>query len=246
MSDSMISYKLWNSEDKTVYNIRKYDVQSYMMDYKSRNSRKLKKSMAVENANNDLLGTYRNGSVEKGFIILDNGDTLHGLLVIQNFALNQVLVEFSEYGGTAIKYTVKDLKGYGYSNIFYDRIPLKYSKAVTNAATAKQKEFFLHRAVNGPSRLYRFFTLDFSNSTMKAYDQNPPYFLGKADQHFVIFNPAGKKVFTQGRTYKGSVNYIYEDYTEFSLNNRDNNPNEGELPGIVESFNYWFENQRKK
>jgi hypothetical protein len=245
LSDSVITYKLWNSEDKTIYSVRKYEVQSYMMDYKSRKSKKLKKSMKEENADRDLLGTYRNGSVESGYIIRENGDTLKGLVVVQNFALNQVRVEFSDSGNVTKTHTTKDLKGYGYSNISYDRVPLKYKQRVTNSAEPKQQQFFLHRAVSGPSKLYRFYTLDFSNSTMKAYDQVPPYFLGKAEQHFVITNPSGRKLFTRGRTLKGSVNTIYSDYNEFTENYRDNRPKAGDLPGIVNSFNYWFENRKQ-
>ncbi len=245
LNDSAIAFKLWDSPDKSIHTIRKYEVQSYMMDYKSQKSRKLKKSMKVENADLDLLGEYRNGSVEKGYIIKENGDSLHGLVVIQNFAMSQVRVEFNDSTGKTRMYTTTDLKGYGYHNIAYDRIPIKYKQAVTNGTEPGQETLFLHRTVTGPSQLYRFYTLDFKNSTMHAYNQVPPYYLGKANQHFVITNPDGKFIFTKGRSLKGSINKIYSAYPEFLGNIIDTRPDAGEMPGVVKSFNYWYENQRK-
>ncbi len=243
LNDSLVTYRLWKSQDTTTYTIKKFELQSFLMDNKSQKSKTISVNRKDENADFGLLGEYRTGSTVTGYVLLNNGDSINGLISIKNVAANQLQVAFSDTTGKARVYTTKEAKGYGYQDIIYERIQLKYKKRVANDQGSTETAFFLHRAVNGPSKLYRFYVLHFSNSTMNAYSQNPPFYLGKIKRQFVITNPEGKSIFTKGRTLKGTLNRIYFDYPVYTLKYPVKNPKAGDLPAVVESFNYWFENK---
>jgi hypothetical protein len=241
MNDSLFTYRLYKSDDTTSYSVKRFEVLSFLMDKKSQKGFNDDES---GNADFDLLGEYLAGTVVPGYVITNKDDTLQGFITIKNVALNQVKIQYNDSSGKATLFTVKDAKGYGYSKIHYDRIRTGYKKEITNGYKTKDGMQFLHRAVDGPSKLYRFYTLHFKKSTIISYDQDPPSYLGKLMRQFVITNPDGKQVFTKGRTLKGALNRIYYTYPKYVAQFPVEYTTASELPEIVTGFNYWFENKK--
>ena len=158
-----------------------------------------------------MLGPYRSNEVTEGYLLLNSGDTVFGYISIANVAMNQVQVSFSEKTPDLFKiYTTNDLKGYGYDHIFYEKIKSPLKGRVTNLLDQKSEYLFLHKLIDGPSKLYRLFTLKFSSAQLRS-SNNPPYYSGKLDNYYIITNANGESIFTKGRTLKGSLNRIYED-----------------------------------
>jgi hypothetical protein len=244
VSDTLLTYRLWRSDDTTSYTVKKFEIQSFMMDRHSQKSGVVSDKNADTNADSDLLGEYHAGTVVSGFVITNSNDTISGFITIKNVALNQVQVLFSDSSGKSKLYSVKDAKGYGYMKIHYDRIHTGYKKEITNGHKTKDGNQFLHRAVDGPSKLYRFYTLHFGSGPMNSYNQDPPTYLGKLSRQFVITNPKGDQIFTKGRTLKGTLNRIYYDYPKYKTLVPVETTTAAELPEIVNGFNYWFENNR--
>jgi hypothetical protein len=241
MNDSLFTYRLYKSDDTTSYSIKRFEVLSFLMDKKSQKGFSNDES---GNADIDLLGEYLDGTVVPGYVITNTDDTLKGFIAIKNVALNQVKIQYNDSSGKTTVFAVKDAKGYGYSKIHYDRIRTGYKKEITNGYKTKDGIQFLHRAVDGPSKLYRFYTLHFKQSTVISYDQDPPSYLGKLSRQFVITNPDGKQIFTKGRTLKGTLNRIYYIYPKYISQIPVEHTTASELPEIVAGFNYWFENKK--
>ena len=243
LNDSIVTYRPWKSTDTTTFTVKKFEVQSFLIDSKSQKSKSISLNEPEQNSDVDILGEYRSGTVVPGYVLLNSGDSIFGFINVKNFVVNQLKIEFSDSTNHTRFYSIDEAKGYGYYDINYERVPLNYKQTVTNEQQKPQQSYFLHLTVNGPSKLYRFYVLHFSKSTMDGYNQNPPYYLGKLKRQFVITNPKGKTVFTQGRTIKGAVNRIYFDYPEYTAKYPVTNPKSGDLPAVVESFNYWYEHK---
>lgn len=246
MNDSIFSYRLWQSVDTTVYTVKKYEVLSFLMDKHSRKSMDFTDKSVKSNPDIDLLGEYKTGTIAPGYVITNNNDSLLGFITIKNVAMNQAEINFTDSAGKITVFTIKDAIAYGYAKLRYEKIKTGYKKELTNGVRTKDGNQFLHLAVDGPSKLYRFYTLKFQKSTMVSYDQNPADYLGKLKRQFVITNPAGKKIFTKGRTLRGTLNRIYFDYPKYLNKVPVERTVAKELPQIVEGFNYWYENTRTK
>jgi hypothetical protein len=244
MNDSIFSYRLWQSTDTTVYSVKKYEVLSFLMDKHSRKTKAFTDKTVKINPDIDLLGEYKSGTIAPGYVITNNNDSLIGFITIKNAVMNQAEIQFTDNTGKMTVYTTKDAKAYGYAKLRYEKIETGYTKELINGIRTKDGSQFLHLAVEGPSKLYRFYTLKFKSSTMVSYDKNPPTYLGKLKRQFVVTNPAGRKIFTKGRTLRGTLNRIYYDYPKYLTKVPVERTEAKELPDIVEGFNYWYENSR--
>lgn len=240
MNDSLVTYRKWQSPDTLVYALKKYEVLSFLVEKPSPVQKKFSK-LRFQNRDTDLLGEYLTGNIERGYVITNNDDTLQGLITIKNLAVNQVEIQFTGDDKKHTVYTVMDAKGYGYSNLTYEKVKTGFKKEITNKRSTNGYHF-LHLAVDGPSKLYRFYTLRFKKSTMVSYDHNPAPYLGKLKRHFIITVPNGKQVFTKGKTLTGALNRSYYSYPKYLLRYPVDSPKTAELPAIISSFNYWFEN----
>ncbi len=243
MNDTLVTYRKWKNADTSVYVVKKYEVLSFLVEKRSPQGKEFSRAKAIENNDTDLLGEYFAGNVVPGYVITNNNDTLQGFVTIKNVALNQVLINFADSTGKSRIYTVKDAKGYSYSNLRYEIVKTGFKKNVTNKQRTNGYHF-LHLAVDGPSKLYRFYTLTFKKSTMISYNENPAPYLGKLKRHFIISIPEGKQIFTKGKTLTGSLNRIYSNYPKYLSKNPVDSPKAFELPGIVNAFNYWYQNNR--
>jgi len=242
MNDSLVTYRLWQSPDTTAYAVKKFEVQSYLLDKKSKKSKAFsdKEKFIKLNPDMDLLGEYKTGTVVQGYVITNNNDSLLGFINITNVALNQVEINFMDYAGKVTLFSVKDAKAYGYAKIRYEKIKTGFKKEITNGHKTKDGYQFVHIAIEGPSKLYRFYTLHFRSSTMNSYDQHPPAYLGRLKREFVITNPKEQKVFTKGRTLKGALNRIYFDYPNYTAKYPVDYTKPSELPKVVDGFNSWY------
>lgn len=244
MNDSLVTYRLWPSHDTTIYSVTKYEVLSFLLDKRTRKSNKFSDKDEELAYDSNLLGEYKSGSVVQGYVITLSKDTLYGFITVKNVARNQSEVLFNDNNGVAILYTVKDAIAYGYADVHYERIRTGYRKEITNDLKSSDGFHFLHKAVDGPSKLYRFYTLHFSNGTMSSYNQDPPLYLGKLRRHFFITNPEGKQIFTKGRTLTGALNRMYYKYPGYLSRYPVNTPRAAELLEIVKKFNEWFESNK--
>lgn len=244
MNDSLVTYRLWPIRDTTIYSVKKYEVMSFLMDKRTQKSNKFSDKDEDLDYDSNLLGEYKSGDVVQGYVITMTKDTLYGFITVKNVARNQSEILFNDNSGKAIRYTVKDATAYGYANVHYERIKTGYRKETTNNVKTSDGYLFLHKAVDGPSKLYRFYTLHFSNGTMSSYNQDPPLYLGKLKRHFFITNPNGKQIFTKGRTLTGALNRTYYKYPRYLSRYPVDTPRAAELPDIVKKFNDWFETNK--
>ena len=145
--------------------------------------------------------------------------------------------------GDSALFTTSDIKEYGYSDVVYEKLKTKYKGKITNGHKSTDGTLFLHCAVDGHSKLYCFYKLKFRKGVFVSYDGNPPYYFGKIKRQFFITNPKGQRLFTKGRTIKGSINTIYFEYQDYFKNYPLKNPNSVKLPLIVTNFNNWYSNK---
>ncbi len=244
MTDTLVTYQLWPFRDTTLYSVKKYEVLSFMMDKRTQKSKKFSDKDEDIVYDSNLLGEYKSGEVVTGYVITLKKDTLYGFITIKNVARNQAEILFTDNGGKQTRFTIKDAIAYGYGNINYERVKIRYRKEITNGIKSSDGYHFLHLAVEGPSKLYRFYNLQFSNGTMASYNQDPPLYLGKLKRHFIITNPNGKEIFTKGRTLTGALNRTYYEYPKYLSSYPVNTPRAAELPDIVTGFNAWFEKNK--
>ncbi len=240
LTDTVITYRLYNSSNDTVYTIKRYEVLSFFTG----TGTKTQVKPLNENSYDDLLGRYHIGKSVPGLVILSSGDTLTGTISVRNVARNQTHVLFTGSDNKTQRFGVNDLKGYEYDNLVYQKIKTGYNGEVTNGVRSTDGYHFLHLEVAGPARLYRFYTLKFKGALYNP-DVEPPFYYGKLKTHYVIIHPSGKQIFTKGRTIKGTLNRIFEDNTELLQQVRRKGPKKQELPTWVRSYNSWYEKQNR-
>ncbi len=244
-SDSLVTYKLWNSADTSTYSLKRYDVLSFATSKQSQRKDKVVVDMAGTD-DGSILGIYRSGETMPGWVVPTFGDTLFGFIRITDPIMNQVQVQFINESGFDTVYGTKAVRSYGYGNVVYDRIKTCYRKELKNEVKTDDGIQFIHRAIDGPSKLYRFYTLTFSKSAYKSYNNNPPMYLGVMKRKFLVTNPAGKMLFSKGRTLPGMMNRIYYDYSAYSTPYHLRNPSMTMLPEAVSDFNHWYVHNGQK
>lgn len=250
ITDTTLSYTLWQSSDTKEYTLNRSGILSYLTDPALHNngsqSANTESDSENQNTTQGLLGRYKSSETSEGYIIKENGDTINGFLKIENVAMNQLEVSFFEKAGETPKlYTTDDLKGYGYNGLQYHRIKSGFKGEVTNNRRPKDGIMFLHCEVDGPARLYRLYILEFQKNQL-ANGEKPLYYMGRLKMHYVITNPSGKSICTKGRTIKGTVNRIFEDNASLKEEVYSKGVNEKNLPEIVEKYNLWYTNQKKQ
>jgi len=197
-----------------------------------------------ESANPVLIGVYRLKETVKGYVVNTQGDSLEGWITVNSVAHNQVEVNFTGDDGVMKKYDISGLKAYGYDKVRYEKVKTGFGKEVTNGLKSGEGFHFLHLEVDGPAKLYRFYTLKFRKTTLHNFP-DPPLYFGKLKSHFVIVNPQGEKLLTKGRTIKGCVNKLFNDNTRLMMRVRAGGVNAKKLPAVVMSYNEWYMNKDK-
>jgi hypothetical protein len=245
-NDSLVTYKLWNSADTTIYTLKRYEVLSFAMGKQSQRKGKVVVEMPGDNPDDGILGLYHSGETVEGWVLNTAGDTIRGFITVVNPAINQVQVRFKGKSGIDTVYGTSALKSYGYGNVVYDRIRTCYRKKLTTGVSARDGIQFVHRGIDGPSRLYRFYTLKFSNAVVSSYNGNPPMHTGVVNRKFLVTSPDGNMLFSKGRTLAGMMNRIYLDYKGYAIPLHLRNPTAATLPEVVDDFNQWYSTAGKK
>ncbi len=165
-----------------------------------------------------------------GYIVSNQGDTTWGYVRSGNdFRDQQYIVFYDEYVVKS-RYTPERIAAFGYADRHYESKPRPFLYAGLLADTV----MFLQRQINGPAKLFRFYTRR-SAFTLQG---GPAYFdlLQKPD----------------GRLYEVSYNFKWkriadalEDYPELARAIRNDLFSPGQIGEIMEAYNAWYIQERK-
>jgi len=111
-----------------------------------------------------------------GYVVRQNGDTVHGYLLLKNLAANQDKVFFFEHPEDkkySVKYKPKDLKAYKVGPRYYES--WKFRPPATASANDARTYHFLLKIIDGPFSLYRWYyeILEQSKARLKIDSDQP-------------------------------------------------------------------------
>ena len=166
----------------------------------------------------------------EGYIVSNTGDTTWGYVRTGNdFKDQQYIIFYDEYAVKS-RYTPERIAAFGYNDRHFESKPRPYLYSGLLADTV----MFLQRLVDGPARLYRFYT----RRSVFTLQKGPAFFdlLQKPD----------------GRMYEVSYNFKWkriadalEDYDELAQAIRNDLFNPNDIREIIRAWNDWYEEQRK-
>ena len=161
----------------------------------------------------------------EGYVVSLSGDTTTGFVRLGNNFKDQRKIRFYDQYGIKARYSADRLAGFGYENKHYvtRKTPYLYSGLFSDSL------MFMLQVVNGPAKLYRFFTRQ-SVFTLK---KGPAYFeyLEKPDGsvHEVSLVFRWQQIAT-----------AFEDYPELAADIRNERYKPEEMRKIVEAYNRWY------
>ncbi len=257
LNDTAIFYKKWETPGSAKYFIKRNEVQSYTLEknYKkihldanpngsaligSKNvdlkARNLEKNKSKEDPESGFLGQYHSESVQKGFLILANGDSITGNIVVKNVAQNQLMVTFRDEEGTQKIYQPSELKKYSYADLVYDFVKTDFTKDIINNQKPKNGNLLLDREVNGTAKLYRMYILTFSKNAYANYP-DPPSYLGKLKRWYVIDNGRGQVQIMQGHGLRKKIMKLFNDDEVINTTFSEKAPKFKDLEKFVRDYN---------
>ncbi|MDX1905471.1 MAG: hypothetical protein SF053_00445 [Bacteroidia bacterium] len=167
----------------------------------------------------------------EGYIISVEGDTAWGFIRSATWFQDQRGIEFIDEYGTRTWYQSDRLSGFGYLDKHYLALPTPY----LFAGAFSDSMIFLLRLIDGPARLYRFYT-QHNVLTLKS---GPGYIE-------LIEKP-------DGRLYEVSTNFkfnrvsgAFEDYPELAAEIRQGYYKPHEILEIIRVYNQWYLKREKR
>lgn len=161
----------------------------------------------------------------EGYIVSHRGDTTYGFIRLGNHFKDQKRIRFYDQFGVKAKYSADRLKGFGYDGKYYEsrKTPYLYSGLFSDSL------MFMLRTVEGPMRLYRFYTRQ-SVFTLKKGAAFIEYLERPEGQEFEI-----SLVYRWKR-----ISAAFTDYPELAsdINNERYKPSDMEK--IVQAYNRWY------
>jgi len=204
----------------------------------------------------DTTARIKMWSLYPGYVVTQDGNTLHGYLLLKNLAANQDKVFFfknPEDKKYTAKYKPKDLKAYKVGPRYYES--WKFKPPATASANDARTYHFLLKIIDGPFRLYRWYyeTLEQSKARLKI-DKDQPL-QGQVDlsfsekdlsHHNYGVTPAGEfidlgtlKMLTN---FKKNMSRLVEDDTELATKIRNKEKGYGyyDIERILREYNEWY------
>jgi hypothetical protein len=195
-------------------------------------------------------------SLYPGYVVTQNGDTLHGYLLLKNLAANQDKVFFYEHAGDkkySVKYKPKDLKAYKVGPRYYES--WKFKPPATASANDARTWHFILKVIDGPFSLYKWYyeTLEQSKARLKIDKDQPiqgsvDLSFSEKDLHVENYGltPAGEfidlgslKILTN---FKKNMSKLVADDTELAAKIRNKEKGYGyyDLDRIISEYNAWY------
>ena len=106
----------------------------------------------------DTTAKVKLWSLYPGYVVLQNGDTLRGYILLKNLAANQdkaVFYRSPDDGKPTAKYRPKDLKAYKVGPRYYES--RKFRPPATASSNDARTWHFLLKVIDGPFSLYKWY-----------------------------------------------------------------------------------------
>lgn len=163
---------------------------------------------------------------EEGYIVSNRGDSIFGILKVQNTFASQRKIHFVDQNGARVVYHPERIAGYGYGKMHFESLPIPYLYAGIGSDTLG----FLQRVVSGHAQLYRYYT----KRSAFTLQQGPGYveYVRKPDQswHEISLNFRWKRLGNIFLEHPVLAQKIQKD--EYKL---------GETDKVIRDYNQWYE-----
>jgi hypothetical protein len=205
-------------------------------------------TVSITNAQMEQPALQR-GSLHEGFVVLTNGDTIHGFIKFTTFIANQFNVHlFNQKSDPkpSAKYKPKDLKAYSMGTIRYTSVPF------SGKGVSRNKSLMIS-LVEGPVRLYKWFYdeslmldgQDLNEATGRENVLTVDLDEGIAYQYFGVRGrekPVDFSSVKYGMNFKKHMSKYVSDYPELSGKIASRQPGYGydNLDRIIEEYNAWL------
>lgn len=163
---------------------------------------------------------------EEGYILSNLGDSIFGLVKVQNNFANQRKLHFIDYNGAKVVYHPERIAGYGYGKMHFESLPIPYLYTGIGSDTIG----FLHRTVSGHAELFRYYT----TRSIFTLNNGPGYveFVRKPDQTWHEISPN----FRWRRLAEA-----FQEHPVLAQKINDNEFKLGETDQVVRAYNQWYE-----
>ncbi len=163
---------------------------------------------------------------EEGYLVSNSGDSIFGIIKVQNTFASQKKIHFVDQNGAKVVYHPERISAYGYGKMHFESLPIPY----LYAGIASDTIAFLQRVVSGHAKLYRFYT----RRSLFTLSPGPAYvdFIQKPDDtwHEVSPNFRWKRL---ALTFQESLHLAQQiNQNEFKL---------GETAEVVRAYNEWYD-----
>ena len=166
----------------------------------------------------------------EGYIVSFSGDSTPGYVRPGNLFKDQQKIRFYDYFGHRAIYSSDRIAAYGYAGKDYisRTVPFNYSGLFSDST------LFLLRMVDGPAKLYRFYT----RRSLFTLQKGPAYFdllqMPDGKMHEVSYNFKWKRIAE-----------LFTAFPELAQAIRDEVYKPEETPEIVQQYNEWYRNARQ-
>ncbi len=183
----------------------------------------------------------KKGDKVKGYIINKSGKKIEGLVVVGDWASNQLQVKFIKKGTSKkVSYKPNQLKGFAYEETYVDCVGKK----------AKEWKYYFTRKSDKPSRMFGpttvFMHQEVADGHFKLFcfyievPSNPskPY-------KYVFYVEDDKGSFTKVNedNFKNSTKKIFKDYMALKTRIGDKGFRLKDMDRMVADYNYWKTNR---
>lgn len=164
----------------------------------------------------------------EGYLVNLEGDTAYGYIRPGNTFRDQMKVYYFDYYGGRTFYRGDRIRGYGYEELHYTSFatPYNFSDAFTDST------IFLLRVVNGPAKLYRFYT----RRSMLTLQRGPAYL------DLLVKPDGGQYEISYAFRWKRLSN-AFEDHPTLSDDIAEELYRPEDTEEIVRTYNEWYRQQ---
>lgn len=168
------------------------------------------------------------GRYPEGYILTLAGDTIEGFMRLGNDFKDQRRIRFVDNYAVKAKYTADRLKGYGYGDRHFVSRPMPYFYAGLFSDTV----IFMRRLVDGPAKLYRFYT------------RQTIFTLKQGSAFFEYFEKPDGTVHEISLTFRWKrLADAIPEYPELASDIRNDRYKPEQTVEIVQAYNKWYEEQ---
>ncbi len=166
----------------------------------------------------------------RGYIVSQYNDTTWGYVRSGNDFKDQRHIVFYDEYAVKSRYTPERISAFGYQDRHYESKPRPFLYAGLLSDTV----MFLQRKIDGPVKLFRFYT------------RRSEFTLQKGPAFFDLLEKPDGKLFEVSYNFKWKrIADALDEYTELAQAIRNDLFQPTDLPRIIEAYNVWYREQRK-